>query len=141
MSLLVVSLLYLGIMLISAKLAEEVFGRLNLVRFVGPIIVGIILGDGVLSIIKINQIISFITSLGIVFLLFLAGAEELGEKLEIERKQFVSSIIQLSLPYLSYRRFPDHVISSYFSILLIPWSGLALGVESSASTTPHGAPI
>ena len=99
MSQLVVSLLYLGIMLISAKLAEEVFGRLNLVRFVGPIIVGIILGDGLLSIIKINQIISFITSLGIVFLLFLAGAEELGEKLEIEGKQFVSSIVQLSLPF------------------------------------------
>jgi len=37
------------------------------------------------------------------------------------------------------RRFPDHVISTYFSILLDPWSGLALGVVSSASTTPHGA--
>jgi len=86
-------------MLISAKLAEELFGRLNLVRFVGPIVVGIILGDGVLGIIKINQIISFVTSLGIVFLLFLAGAEELGEKLEIEGEQFVSSIIQLSLPF------------------------------------------
>jgi len=36
-------------------------------------------------------------------------------------------------------RFPTHGTFSYFSILSIPWVGLALGVVSSASTTPHGA--
>ncbi|BFH72225.1 cation:proton antiporter [Sulfurisphaera javensis] len=99
MSLLVVSLLYLGIMLILAKLAEELFGRLNLVRFVGPILVGIILGNGVLNIVKINVIISFITSLGIVFLLFIAGAEELGENLRVEANDYFSSIIELAIPF------------------------------------------
>ncbi|WP_198429818.1 cation:proton antiporter [Sulfurisphaera tokodaii] len=99
-SLLVDSLLYLGIMLILAKLAEEAFSRLNLVRFVGPIIVGVLLGPGVLDLVKINIIISFITSLGIVFLLFLAGAEELGEKLKVESKDYFSFLIELSLPIL-----------------------------------------
>jgi len=40
---------------------------------------------------------------------------------------------------LFYQLFPDHVISRYFYIFFDPWSGLALGVGSSASTTPHEA--
>lgn len=87
-------------MLILAKLAEELFGRLNLVRFVGPIMVGIFLGPGVFDIIKLNVIISFITSLGIVFLLFLAGAEELGGNLEVEIKDYISALIELSVPFI-----------------------------------------
>jgi len=70
----VTSLLYLGVLLLAAKLMEELFGRLNLVRFVGPILMGIILGPGLLNLVKLNDIVSFIASLGIVFLLFLAGA-------------------------------------------------------------------
>jgi len=50
-----------------------------------------------------------------------------------------SSYSSYLMSYFLYSRFPDHVISIYFSILLDPWSGLALSVESSASTTPHGA--
>jgi len=45
----------------------------------------------------------------------------------------------LSLLGLIFLRFSDHGTSSYFSIFSIPWSGLALGVVSLASTTPHGA--
>lgn len=44
-----ISLLYLGIMILAAKLIEELFGRLNLIRFIGPIIIGIILGPGILG--------------------------------------------------------------------------------------------
>lgn len=74
----IVSLLYIGIMLVAAKLMEAGFSRLGLTPFVGAIVAGIILGRGVLGIIQLNSIISFVTSLGIVFLLFLAGAEEFG---------------------------------------------------------------
>ncbi len=98
MSIEVISLLYIGILLLLAKAMEEGFRRVGLVPFVGPIIIGIISGDGGLGFVHINDIISFVTSLGIVFLLFLAGAEEFDINTKISGKFFISSIIQLSLP-------------------------------------------
>ncbi|BCU66971.1 sodium:proton antiporter [Sulfolobales archaeon HS-7] len=98
MNTLEISLLDLGVMLILAKLAEEALDRIGLVRFVGPIIVGIILGKGVLGLIPVNPIISFVTSLGIVFLLFLAGAEEIGGELRGSSTYLISSILQVIVP-------------------------------------------
>jgi len=42
MSVLIITLLYIGIMLFSAKLAEELFSRLGLIPFVGAIFIGIV---------------------------------------------------------------------------------------------------
>jgi Kef-type K+ transport system membrane component KefB len=118
-----ISLLYLGIALILSKLAEEALGRLNMVRFVGPIIVGIIMGQGVLGLIKLNDIISFITSLGIVFLLFLAGAEEIGSKLEINSQILASALVQISVPLLLI----SLVLNIYTLPLLIPLAMTSAG--------------
>lgn len=101
MSIEVISLLYLGVLLILAKLMEEGFRRIGLVPFVGSIMVGIVVGDGGFGIIHINEIISFITSLGIIFLLFLAGAEEFDIRGEIRIQFFISSIVQLTIPFLT----------------------------------------
>ncbi|EZQ02083.1 sodium:proton antiporter [Candidatus Acidianus copahuensis] len=100
MNILIISLLYIGVLLIAAKLAEEGFSRIGLIPFLGPIFIGIILGGGVLDIIRINPIISFFTSLGIIFLLFIAGAEEIGGKIEFRKKLMISSIIQLTIPLI-----------------------------------------
>ncbi|MEM0322285.1 MAG: cation:proton antiporter, partial [Thermoprotei archaeon] len=59
-------------------LAEEVFRRLKLVPFVGAIIVGIVLGPGVLGFVSAIPAISLFLSLGINFLLFISGAEEIN---------------------------------------------------------------
>ena len=101
MSIEVISLLYLGVLLILAKLMEEGFRRIGLVPFVGSIMVGIVVGDGGFGIIHINEIISFITSLGIIFLLFLSGAEEFDIRGDIGIKFFISSVIQLTIPFLA----------------------------------------
>lgn len=98
MNVTVVSLLYIGLMLFLAKLAEEGFSRIGLIPFVGAVIVGIIMGDGILGVISLNDVVSFITSLGIVFLLFLAGAEEIGGGLDVNRKIMISSILLLLIP-------------------------------------------
>lgn len=95
-----ISLLYLGIMLLAAKLMEELFGRINLIRFIGPIIIGIILGPGVLGVIRVNEVVSFIASLGIVFLLFLAGAEEIGGRFEADERDLFSSILEIAIPLI-----------------------------------------
>lgn len=98
-SLIVISLAYLGIMLICAKIAEEAFRRIGLITFVGPILAGIFLGSGVFNIIKLNDIISFITSLGIIFLLFLAGAEEFEFEGKFSINIFLSLILEASVPF------------------------------------------
>lgn len=99
MNILVISLLYIGIMLFLAKVFEESFRRLGLVTFVGPILIGILLRH--FSIVKVNPIISFITSLGIIFLLFLAGAEEFTiETSTFTLKDYVAIIIQVIFPLL-----------------------------------------
>ncbi|MEM0270996.1 MAG: cation:proton antiporter [Thermoprotei archaeon] len=72
------ALLYIGVLLVFAKLAEEVFRRLKLVPFVGAIIVGIVLGPGVLGFVSAIPAISLFLSLGINFLLFISGAEEIN---------------------------------------------------------------
>ncbi len=116
----VVSLLYIGIMLVAAKLMEAGFSRLGLTPFVGAIVAGIILGRGVLGIIELNSIISFVTSLGIVFLLFLAGAEEFGGEIQFDYKVFISSIVLLVIPFIVIAGylFMVHVTSSL--VILFP---------------------
>ncbi|AWS00606.1 CBS domain-containing protein [Metallosphaera hakonensis JCM 8857 = DSM 7519] len=88
-------------MLFLAKLAEEGFSRIGLTPFVGAVVVGIILGNGLMGIIVLNSVVSFITSLGIVFLLFLAGAEEIGGGLEVNSRILISSILLLIIPSIS----------------------------------------
>ena len=70
------SLAYLGILLIAAKLGEEVFRRAGLVPFVGAILVGVLLGPGVLNAVEALPTIALFVSIGIDFLLFVSGAEE-----------------------------------------------------------------
>lgn len=70
------SLLYLGVLLILSKLGEEAFRKFGLIPFVGSILVGILVGPGFLKAINIIPPISLFISLGINFLLFVSGAEE-----------------------------------------------------------------
>jgi len=120
MNVAVVTLLYIGIMLILAKLAEEGFSRIGLTPFVGAVIIGIVLGNGVLGVITVNDIVSFITSLGIIFLLFLAGAEEIGGGLEVDGKIVWSSVLLLLLPsiFVFYVLYFLHMVEA--TVLLFP---------------------
>jgi len=120
MNVAVVTLLYIGIMLILAKLAEEGFSRIGLTPFVGAVIIGIVLGNGVLGVITVNDIVSFITSLGIIFLLFLAGAEEIGGGLEVDGKIVWSSVLLLLLPsiFVFYVLYFLHMAEA--TVLLFP---------------------
>jgi Kef-type K+ transport system membrane component KefB/CBS domain-containing protein len=71
------ALLYLGVLLVFAKAAEELFRRARLVPFVGAILVGIVLGPGVVGFVRAIPTVSLFLSLGINFLLFISGAEEI----------------------------------------------------------------
>ncbi|BCU69354.1 cation:proton antiporter [Stygiolobus caldivivus] len=121
-----ISLLFLGIMLLGAKLMEELFGRLSLVKFVGPILIGIILGPGVLGVIKLNDIISFIASLGIVFLLFLAGVEEIGEKFSVDKKDLLASILELIIPIVAVG-LTLYYVGEFNLVIIIPLAMTSVG--------------
>lgn len=77
----VTALAILGLLLIGAKLGEELFRRLGLIPFVGAILVGILVGPGVLALVPSptpggDPTISLFVTLGINFLLFISGAQE-----------------------------------------------------------------
>ncbi|ABW00860.1 cation:proton antiporter [Caldivirga maquilingensis] len=97
---LIASLLYVGLMLILAKLLEEAFLKIKLVPFVGAIIVGVMLGDGVLGLVNVNMVIQFISSLGIILLLFLSGAEEFEFRSKLSLSITAAAAIELALPFL-----------------------------------------
>ncbi|MCL5068174.1 MAG: cation:proton antiporter, partial [Thaumarchaeota archaeon] len=69
-------LAYLGLLLIGAKLGEEVFRRLGLIPFIGAILVGTLVGPGVFGFINVVPSTSLFIGLGINFLLFISGAVE-----------------------------------------------------------------
>lgn len=116
------ALLYLGILVILAKLVEEGFRKVGLIPFVGSILVGILVGPGVLNIVQNIPPISVFISLGINFLLFVSGAEEfeasrvrsmLGKKsLVISTLQFIMrfSTITLVAFFLFHELIPALVI-------------------------------
>ncbi|MFP3229075.1 MAG: cation:proton antiporter [Nitrososphaeria archaeon] len=66
----------LSAMLLLGKLGEEALSRLRMVPFVGAIVMGLLLGPGVLGALAPNPYIEEFVDLGIVFILFMAGAEE-----------------------------------------------------------------
>ncbi|MGC9075979.1 MAG: cation:proton antiporter [Conexivisphaera sp.] len=68
--------LALSAMLLLGKLGEEAFSRLRLVPFAGAIVVGLIMGPGILGLLSPNPYVEEFIDLGIVFILFMAGAEE-----------------------------------------------------------------
>ncbi len=91
-------LLALGLLLLLAKLAEEAFERAKLVRFLGPVVVGIALGPGALGLVQVGPVVGFVSELGIVFLLFLAGAEELESGASVSPKLIASTALGLAIP-------------------------------------------
>ncbi len=70
------AVLALGVMLVAGKLGEELLSKLRLVPFVGAILVGLLMGPGVLGLLSPSPYIEEFIDLGIVFILFMAGVEE-----------------------------------------------------------------
>ena len=72
---------YLGLVLFTAKLFEDLARRAGLPGFIGAILAGFLLGPGGLGLLSREDVekMGLMLTLGIEFMLFLAGAEELSE--------------------------------------------------------------
>src|ERR1700680_4747234 len=96
------ALLYLGLLILFAKLGEESFRKLGLIPFVGSIAVGIAIGPGGFNVIQVIPTISVFISLGINFLLFVSGAEEFEAtrvRSMLGKKNMLLSVFQFTIRF------------------------------------------
>ncbi len=115
----VIALAILGLLLIGAKLGEELFRRFGLIPFVGAILVGILVGPGVLGFVQdpsTDPTITLFVGLGINFLLFISGAQEFEatrlRSMLRNRKTLLVSLVEfvvrfLGITFLAYFLFQD----------------------------------
>jgi Kef-type K+ transport system membrane component KefB len=81
------------VIFVAAKLAAELFVRLQLPAIAGELLVGVLLGPHVADAIKINEATTALSELGVVVLLFTVGLETpLSELLSRGRSSLVASV-------------------------------------------------
>lgn len=129
------SLLYLGVLLILSKLGEESFRKLGLIPFVGSILIGILIGPGFLNSIQVIPTISVFISLGINFLLFVSGAEEFEAtrvKKMLGRKSLVISTFQFVIRFSAITLVSLELFHQLIPALII---GIVAGMASAGPLT------
>jgi len=97
-----ITLFHIAVLIIVSRCFGEVFARLKLPAVAGEIITGILLGPAVLGLIFVNPDIKLFIALGIYFLLFFAGFEEidLADLAKAMRlKTLVAAIMSLLVPF------------------------------------------
>ncbi len=94
---------YIALLLLLAKIFEEVCQRLRQPSILGYIIAGIVLGPSVLSLVKPTASVSFFLQLGIIFLFFLIGFEEIdiaGLLSVLKKRVIFLSLSAFFVPFL-----------------------------------------
>lgn len=125
-------ILYLGILILSAKIFEEIMRRIKQPPLIGNVLAGIVVGPALLSIVKpVAEIQVFIT-IGIFFLFFLIGLEEIdlpGFLSIFRKKLFAASVIGFIVPFAAALAF-----SSYLGIEFVK----AFAISSIIATSSLG---
>ena len=94
-------ILYLAIILLFTKLAGDLSVRIGQPSVLGKLIVGIILGPAVLGWVESNDFIYFISEIGVLLLMFIAGLETDLEQLRKNWKSaFAVAIGGIILPFI-----------------------------------------
>jgi len=78
----------MGILIISAKLIGEIMHRINQPTILGNVLAGIIVGPALFAIVQPIEEIELFVSIGVFFLFFLIGLEEITgliSKYELDR--------------------------------------------------------
>ncbi len=124
------ALLFLGVLLLLAKLGEELMAKLKLVPYVAAIFLGIIVGPGVLGLIKILPDISLFVSLGINFLLFAGGALEfqnIKTRDLLNYKNIIIGVIEFIVPFSLIAYAAYYIFHSFILSIVI---GIVAGMSS-----------
>lgn len=93
------ALLALFILLLAAKLGEEVCRRLKQPVVIGEILAGTIVGPSVLGLVSIDTVLSVFAELGVIFLLFWVGLEtKLGDIRSVGKSATLVGVFGVVLP-------------------------------------------
>jgi Kef-type K+ transport system membrane component KefB len=93
------ALLALFILLLAAKLGEEICRRLGQPVVIGEILAGTIVGPSVLGLVSIDTVLSVFAELGVIFLLFWVGLEtKLGDIKSVGKSATLVGVFGVVLP-------------------------------------------
>ncbi|HUH14632.1 MAG TPA: cation:proton antiporter [Gaiellaceae bacterium] len=93
------ALVDLFVVLLAAKLGDEVFKRLGQPTIVGEILAGIVIGSSVLGLVEPTETLEVFAELGVVFLLFWVGLEtKISELAEVGAAAALVGVLGFLLP-------------------------------------------
>lgn len=91
----------LFLVLVAAKLGDEVFKRIGQPAIVGEILGGVLVGPSVLGWVEVGEVLRVFSELGVVFLLFWVGLEtRLSEMREVGKTAITVGTAGVVLPFL-----------------------------------------
>ncbi|EGP94101.1 Na(+)/H(+) antiporter [Nitrosarchaeum koreense MY1] len=96
------AILYLAVLIIAAKLFGELMHRINQPTIIGNVLAGIIVGPALLAIVEPIDAIELFTSIGVFFLFFLIGLQEIdlaGIFRVMKGRIFVGSAVAFLIPF------------------------------------------
>ncbi len=90
----------LFVVLLAAKLGDELFKRIGQPAIVGEILAGVIVGPSALGIVEPGEVLEVFAELGVVFLLFWVGLEtRISELREVGRSALTVGVLGVILPF------------------------------------------
>ena len=90
----------LFVVLLAAKLGDELFRRLGQPGLIGEIAAGVIVGPAVFGLVEPTETLEVFAELGVVFLLFWVGLEtRLSEMFEVGRSALLVGVLGVVLPF------------------------------------------
>jgi len=92
----------LFLVLLAAKLGDEVFKRIGQPAIIGEILGGVLIGPSVLSWVEVSEVLRVFSELGVVFLLFWVGLEtRLSEMRAVGRSAVSVGVAGAVVPFLA----------------------------------------
>jgi Na+:H+ antiporter len=92
-------LLDLFVVLLAAKIGDEIFKRLDQPGLIGEILAGVVVGPSVLGIVEPGEVLEVFAELGVVFLLFWVGLEtRLSQMREVGRTAAAVAVLGAIVP-------------------------------------------
>ncbi len=90
----------LFIVLLAAKLGDELFRRLRQPTLVGEILAGLLVGPAVFGLVEPNEVLEVFAELGVVFLLFWVGLEtKLSDLREVGQTAVSVGLLGVAIPF------------------------------------------
>ncbi len=91
----------LFLMLLTAKLAAELFVRLRQPAVVGEILAGVVIGPSVLGLVAPSEFVSMLAEIGVIFLLFTVGLETKPSSIfRVGKTAALVAVLGVILPFL-----------------------------------------